>query len=155
MAAGAALTGSGLGASVTGSGLGGSWTGSGTYMHVLDQSTGKLSTTDNNLWHIAVGIENPTIILNGGYYYLFGSKGLCCSGVNSTYYTVVGRSTSGWDATGGNYSSTTPEDGGVTLLSKWPILHKEQYVYKLGIEEFVRQVDNRALVLKPTTSELH
>lgn len=71
----------------------GSWTGSGTYMHVLDQSTGKLSTTDNNLWHIAVGIENPTIILNGGYYYLFGSKGTCCSGVNSTYYTVVGRST--------------------------------------------------------------
>ncbi|QDN74302.1 family 43 glycosylhydrolase (plasmid) [Streptomyces sp. S1A1-7] len=70
----------------------GSWTGSGTYMHVLDSSTGKLSTTDNNLWHIAVGIENPTIILNGGYYYLFGSKGTCCSGVNSTYYTVVGRS---------------------------------------------------------------
>jgi sphingomyelin phosphodiesterase len=43
---------------------------------------------------------------------------------------VVGRSTSGWDATGGSYSSTTPEDGGVTLLSKWPILRKEQYVYK-------------------------
>ncbi|MFB7664427.1 sphingomyelin phosphodiesterase [Kitasatospora sp. NPDC056138] len=47
------------------------------------------------------------------------------------YHTpVVGRSTSGWDATGGSYSSTTPEDGGVVLLSKWPILHKEQYVYK-------------------------
>lgn len=71
----------------------GSWTGSGTYMHVVNQSTGKLSTTDNNLWHIAIDIENPTIVLNGGYYYLFGSKGTCCSGVNSTYYTVVGRST--------------------------------------------------------------
>ncbi|MFJ3905310.1 sphingomyelin phosphodiesterase [Streptomyces sp. NPDC090025] len=43
---------------------------------------------------------------------------------------VVGRSKSGWDATGGAYSSTTPEDGGVTLLSKWPIVRKEQYVYK-------------------------
>ncbi|MEU6846227.1 sphingomyelin phosphodiesterase [Streptomyces sp. NPDC046716] len=43
---------------------------------------------------------------------------------------VVGRGTSGWDATSGAYSSTTPEDGGVTLLSKWPIVHKEQYVYK-------------------------
>lgn len=43
---------------------------------------------------------------------------------------VVGRSKSGWDATGGAYSSTTPEDGGVTVLSKWPIVHKEQYVYK-------------------------
>ncbi|MFI9063452.1 sphingomyelin phosphodiesterase [Streptomyces sp. NPDC053429] len=43
---------------------------------------------------------------------------------------VVGRSKSGWDATGGSYSSTTPEDGGVTILSKWPILRKEQVVYK-------------------------
>ncbi|MFI9786442.1 sphingomyelin phosphodiesterase [Kitasatospora sp. NPDC051984] len=47
------------------------------------------------------------------------------------YHTpVVGRSTSGWDATSGSYSSTTPEDGGVALLSKWPILRKEQYVFK-------------------------
>ncbi|MDI3404057.1 sphingomyelin phosphodiesterase [Streptomyces cavernicola] len=42
---------------------------------------------------------------------------------------VVGRSKDGWDATGGNYSTTTPEDGGVTVLSKWPILRKEQYVF--------------------------
>ena len=47
------------------------------------------------------------------------------------YHTpVVGRSTSGWDATGGSFSAATPEDGGVTLLSRWPILHKEQYVYR-------------------------
>lgn len=43
---------------------------------------------------------------------------------------VVGRSRSGWDATGGAYSAATPEDGGVTLLSKWPVVHKEQYIYK-------------------------
>ncbi|MFD4942590.1 sphingomyelin phosphodiesterase [Streptomyces sp. NPDC058409] len=43
---------------------------------------------------------------------------------------VMGRSKSGWDATGGAYSATTPEDGGVTVLSKWPILRKEQYIYK-------------------------
>ncbi|PWS41858.1 sphingomyelin phosphodiesterase [Streptomyces sp. ZEA17I] len=43
---------------------------------------------------------------------------------------VVGRTKSGWDATGGSYSATTPEDGGVTILSKWPIVRKEQYVYK-------------------------
>ncbi|MFF4954642.1 sphingomyelin phosphodiesterase [Streptomyces chattanoogensis] len=43
---------------------------------------------------------------------------------------VVGRSKDGWDATGGAYSTATPEDGGVTLLSKWPILRKEQYIYK-------------------------
>ncbi|MFJ6657224.1 sphingomyelin phosphodiesterase [Streptomyces sp. NPDC091377] len=43
---------------------------------------------------------------------------------------VVGRTKSGWDATGGAYSAVTPEDGGVTVLSKWPILRKEQWVYK-------------------------
>ncbi|MET9732011.1 sphingomyelin phosphodiesterase [Streptomyces sp. NPDC006458] len=43
---------------------------------------------------------------------------------------VVGRSTSGWDATGGSYSSATPEDGGVTILSKWPVVRREQYVFK-------------------------
>ncbi|MEV7726022.1 sphingomyelin phosphodiesterase [Streptomyces sp. NPDC087917] len=43
---------------------------------------------------------------------------------------VVGRGKSGWDATGGSYSSTTPEDGGVVVLSKWPIVRKEQVVYK-------------------------
>ncbi|WP_052866615.1 sphingomyelin phosphodiesterase [Streptomyces niger] len=43
---------------------------------------------------------------------------------------VLGRSRAGWDATGGAYSSLTPEDGGVTVLSKWPVLRKEQYVFK-------------------------
>ncbi|GJF31585.1 sphingomyelin phosphodiesterase [Kitasatospora sp. NE20-6] len=43
---------------------------------------------------------------------------------------VVGRSTSGWDATSGSYGSATPEDGGVMLLSRWPILRKEQYVFQ-------------------------
>ncbi|MFE3324383.1 sphingomyelin phosphodiesterase [Streptomyces sp. NPDC059176] len=43
---------------------------------------------------------------------------------------VMGRSKSGWDATSGAYSALTPEDGGVTILSRWPIERKEQYVYK-------------------------
>lgn len=47
------------------------------------------------------------------------------------YHTpVVGRSKSGWDATSGAYSSATPEDGGVTILSKWPVLRQEQHIYK-------------------------
>ncbi|MEU5974575.1 sphingomyelin phosphodiesterase [Streptomyces sp. NPDC047315] len=43
---------------------------------------------------------------------------------------VLGRGKSGWDATRGSYSATTPEDGGVTVLSKWPVVRKEQYVFK-------------------------
>lgn len=45
---------------------------------------------------------------------------------------VLGRSTSGWDDTQGAFSWLTPEDGGVTILSKWPILRKVQFVYQQG-----------------------
>lgn len=51
---------------------------------------------------------------------------------------VVGRSTSGWDATGGSYSATAPEDGGVSVVSRWPITRKVQHVYAdaCGVEVF-------------------
>lgn len=39
------------------------------------------------------GIEAPTIVYRQGYYYLFVSVGMCCSGVDSTYSIVYGRST--------------------------------------------------------------
>lgn len=37
--------------------------------------------------------EAPYIYKRGHYYYLFCSIGACCEGVNSTYETIVGRST--------------------------------------------------------------
>ncbi|MFG2441203.1 sphingomyelin phosphodiesterase [Streptomyces sp. NPDC048508] len=42
---------------------------------------------------------------------------------------VVGRSKSGWDDTQGDYSVLTPEDGGVAMVSRWPITRKVQYIY--------------------------
>ncbi|MBF6134480.1 sphingomyelin phosphodiesterase [Nocardia otitidiscaviarum] len=42
---------------------------------------------------------------------------------------VLGRSRGGWDATEGSYSATTPEDGGVAIVSRWPITRKIQYIY--------------------------
>ncbi|WP_045316064.1 sphingomyelin phosphodiesterase [Lentzea aerocolonigenes] len=42
---------------------------------------------------------------------------------------VLGRSTAGWDQTSGAYSSSTPEDGGVAVLSRWPITTRVQHVY--------------------------
>jgi len=38
--------------------------------------------------------EGAMLYRHGGYYYLFASIGSCCEGANSTYQTVVGRSTS-------------------------------------------------------------
>jgi sphingomyelin phosphodiesterase len=43
---------------------------------------------------------------------------------------VLGRGTAGWDATSGAYSSSTPEDGGVAVLSRWPITTRIQHVYR-------------------------
>ena len=37
-------------------------------------------------------VEGPFIIERDGYHYLFASYDFCCRGVESTYYTVVGRS---------------------------------------------------------------
>ncbi|MBF6330771.1 sphingomyelin phosphodiesterase [Nocardia transvalensis] len=45
---------------------------------------------------------------------------------------VVGRGRDGWDATGGKYSDTTAEDGGVIVMSKWPIVRKEQVLFENG-----------------------
>ncbi|MDY0855090.1 sphingomyelin phosphodiesterase [Bacillus thuringiensis] len=46
---------------------------------------------------------------------------------------VLGRNDgSEWDQTLGNYSSLSPEDGGVAIVSKWPIAEKIQYVFENG-----------------------
>ena len=41
---------------------------------------------------IAIDCEATTIIYRNGWYYLLGTHGTCCDGVNSTYNIVVGRS---------------------------------------------------------------
>ncbi len=38
--------------------------------------------------------EGASMIYRNGYYYLFYNKGGCCAGIASTYYMVMGRSTS-------------------------------------------------------------
>ncbi|GAA2793321.1 sphingomyelin phosphodiesterase [Saccharopolyspora taberi] len=45
---------------------------------------------------------------------------------------VLGRSRDGWDATLGSYSDTRPEDGGVAVLSRWPVAERVQYVFPPG-----------------------
>ena len=57
----------------------------------LDPKTGAKveGTVDPN---IAIDCEATTIIYRDGWYYLLGTHGTCCDGVNSTYNIVVGRS---------------------------------------------------------------
>ncbi len=70
---------------------------SGIKMIRLDPASGMPSADDKTVYALAQrprpdAIEGAFLIRHGDYYYLFASFDFCCRGVNSTYYTVVGRS---------------------------------------------------------------
>jgi arabinan endo-1,5-alpha-L-arabinosidase len=78
--------------------LGSFW--GGIMLFELDPKTGKLRNPETKPIVLAkrlapIGaaapIEAPFIFAHGGYHYLLASYDYCCKGVNSTYYTVVGR----------------------------------------------------------------
>jgi len=69
---------------------------SGIQLAEADPATGKLKHPVQKRRNIARrpppgAVEAPVLIKQDGYYYLFVSCDFCCRGVNSTYYTVVGR----------------------------------------------------------------
>ncbi|KAF9914301.1 Sphingomyelin phosphodiesterase 3 [Lobosporangium transversale] len=45
---------------------------------------------------------------------------------------TLGVSKEGWDSTSGYYHWSVPLNGGVVIMSKWPITQKHQYVFKNG-----------------------
>ena len=57
----------------------------------LDPRTGS-RVEGNQPVNIAIDCEATTVIWRDGWYYLLGTHGTCCDGVNSTYNIVVGRS---------------------------------------------------------------
>jgi arabinan endo-1,5-alpha-L-arabinosidase len=73
------------------------WTG--IKLIELDPMTGKPAGDDPRMYDLARrsspgAIEAPTMIERNGWFYLFASFEFCCRGVDSTYYTVVGRAES-------------------------------------------------------------
>ena len=59
----------------------------------LDPATGE-RLPGNRAVDIAIDCEATTMMYRDGWYYLLGTHGTCCDGVNSTYNIVVGRSRS-------------------------------------------------------------
>lgn len=57
----------------------------------LDPNTGE-RMKGNKERDIAIDCEATDLIYRNGWYYLLGTHGTCCDGVNSTYNIVVGRS---------------------------------------------------------------
>ncbi len=74
------------------------WVSYGTYFGTirlieLDPKTG-FRKKGNKEKDIAIDCEATDLIYRNGWYYLLGTHGTCCDGVNSTYNIVVGRSRS-------------------------------------------------------------
>ena len=74
------------------------WVTYGTYfgnirLIELDPKTGERVKGNQEL-DIAIDCEATDLIYRDGWYYLLGTHGTCCDGVNSTYNIVVGRSRS-------------------------------------------------------------
>ncbi|MBQ7239521.1 MAG: family 43 glycosylhydrolase [Bacteroidales bacterium] len=72
------------------------WVSYGTYFGTirlieLDPSTGE-RVKGNTEKDIAIDCEATDLLYRNGWYYLLGTHGTCCDGVNSTYNIVVGRS---------------------------------------------------------------
>jgi len=61
--------------------------------------------------------EAPCLIKEGSYYYMFVNRGSCCNGVNSTYYIVVGRSTSPFGPYVDKNGVNLKNGGGTTVLA--------------------------------------
>ena len=74
------------------------WMTYGTYFgHIrmveIDPKTGK-RVEGNEALDVAIDCEASDLIYRDGWYYLLGTHGTCCDGVNSTYNIVCGRSRS-------------------------------------------------------------
>ena len=74
------------------------WASYGTYFGTirlieLDPKTG-FRVSGNKEKDIAIDCEATDLIYRDGWYYLLGTHGTCCDGVNSTYNIVVGRAKS-------------------------------------------------------------
>ena len=74
------------------------WVSYGTYFGTirlieLDPKTG-FRVKGNQEKDIAIDCEASDLMYRDGWYYLLGTHGTCCDGVNSTYNIVVGRSKS-------------------------------------------------------------
>ena len=72
------------------------WMTYGTYFgHIrmveLDPKTGR-RVEGNEALDVAIDCEASDLIYRDGWYYLLGTHGTCCDGVNSTYNIVCGRS---------------------------------------------------------------
>ena len=97
------------------------WCSYGTYFGAiriveLDPATGK-RMPGNEAVDIAIDCEATALMYKDGWYYLLGTHGTCCDGVNSTYNIVCGRSRSVTGPYLDNMGRNMLQGGGKMVLS--------------------------------------
>ena len=97
------------------------WCSYGTYFGEiriveLDPATGR-RLEGNEAVSIAIDCEATALMCRDGWYYLLGTHGTCCDGVNSTYNIVCGRSRSVTGPYVDNMGRDMMQGGGKMVLS--------------------------------------
>ncbi|GJJ78900.1 hypothetical protein EMPS_11259 [Entomortierella parvispora] len=89
----------------------------------LAENTTSISTADTSP-------SNSLKVLSNNVFFL--PEALLNWGQNPYQTPTLGQSRKDWNSTSGSYSSLSPVNGGVVIMSKWPIKEKHQFIYKTG-----------------------
>ena len=88
---------------------------------------------------IAIDCEATTMIYRNGWYYLLGTHGTCCDGVNSTYNIVVGRARSPYGPFLDNMGRDMVAGGGKMVVDgedrQFGAGHFGRYIEDEGVEK--------------------
>ena len=119
------------------------WLTAGTYFgHIrqveIDPATGR-RVEGNEAIDVGRNMEASTMMYRDGWYYLLGTHGTCCDGVNSTYNIVVGRSHNPKGPFIDNVGRSMIQGGGKSVITTEGRLvgpgHFGRYVEEEGVEK--------------------
>ncbi|MBR1569376.1 MAG: family 43 glycosylhydrolase [Bacteroidales bacterium] len=104
----------------------------------LDPATGARLAGSEPI-DVAIDCEASTMMYRDGWYYLLGTHGTCCDGVNSTYNIVVGRSRSPYGPFLDNVGRDMLQGGGKMVIAAEERLfgagHFGRYIVEPGVEK--------------------
>ena len=104
----------------------------------LDPKTG-YRLEGNEAIDVAIDCEASVMMYNNGWYYLLGTHGTCCDGVNATYNIICGRSKNPNGPFIDNVGRTMIEGGGKMVAAaedrRFGAGHFGRYVVDEGVEK--------------------
>ena len=104
----------------------------------LDPATGG-RLPGNRAVDVAIDCEASTMMYRDGWYYLLGTHGTCCDGVNSTYNIVCGRSRSPFGPFLDNVGRDMRKGGGKMVVAaeerRFGAGHFGRFIVEPGVEK--------------------